>query len=81
MFLGKDEHGNYILDPNEPPVAGWELKRAEDLLKFWEREPWKKGQLHAPCPHGDSPCRSRRECLGKIVWWRRYILDIETVSV
>lgn len=80
MFLGKDERGDYVLDPNEQPPTDWELQRAEFLLRTWERARWKPSQKQTACPHGSAPCRSRRECLGKIVWWRRYILDIENLA-
>lgn len=77
MFLGKNERGEYLLDANERPPSDFELLRAESLLRLWERARWKPGQKQVLCPHGDAPCRSRRECLGKIAWWRRYITEVE----
>ncbi len=77
MFLGKDSDGEYILDANETPVTEFELMRADDYLKTWEgaRPPYGI-VVTQPCPHR-AGCRSRRECLGKIAWWRRYIREIE----
>lgn len=74
MFVVKTD-GVYPLDPNEPAPATWELERAEEFLRIWERS--RKRKTKATCPHEDLPCRVRRECLGKIVWWRRYIREIE----
>lgn len=78
MFLGKDEHGDYILDPNETPVSEGELRRASELLTMWHAGHRKAGEpTPGQCPHEDHACRSERECLGKIAWWRRYVMEIE----
>lgn len=80
MFLGKNERGDYILDENETPVTEDELDRATWYLKLWHGGRRKRGAAQAgPCPHEDYPCKSVRECLGKIAWWRRYIGQIEVV--
>lgn len=79
MFLGKNERGDYILDADETPPSAGELLRAEEYLQTWEGAIRQRRKPPAgPCPHEDFPCTSRRECLGKIAWWRRYVLEIET---
>ncbi len=78
MFLGKDEHGDFILDPNEPAFGVSELERAEDYLERWHAGRRKAGQPPAGlCPHEDYPCVSDADCIPKIAWWRRYIREIE----
>jgi len=77
MFIPKNERGEYWLDSNEPAPSAFELERAETLLKIWEHTNGTKASAQN-CPHRDIACNSRRECLGKIAWWRRYIREIET---
>ena len=80
-FIPKNEFGEYPMDPNELPPEPWDLTRAEQDLQRWEaaRRPW--GQPPAGrCPHEDDFCGTRRECLGKFVWWRRYIREIEGIA-
>lgn len=77
MFLAAGSDGIYPLDPQEPPPETWELERAEKLLDAWHRGRRPSGPAPGLCPHDEAPCRSKRECLGRIVWWRRYIREIE----
>lgn len=77
MFLGKNEHDEYILDLNEPKPEPWELLRAEELLMIRERSQKREMTYPGECVHVDMPCRSRRECQGKVAWWRRYLRQIE----
>lgn len=84
MAFVKPVDGVYTLDPNEPPVAQWELDRAKDLLAEWHKGHLFIGTpttIHSPCPHQDDPCTSRRMCLGKIAWWRRYMVEIDTERI
>ncbi len=77
MFIPKNAVGEYDLDPQEPEISEWERERATKYLDTWNAMPWKPGQEQKSCPHGDSPCVSRDECIDKIAWWRRYIREIE----
>lgn len=78
MFLEKNEHGDFVLDPAEAAPSASELERAEWYLSLWHAGRRKTGEPPAgACPHEDYRCESLRECLGKIVWWRRYIRQIE----
>jgi len=78
MFVGKDERGEFILDPNEAPFAEHEIDRASRYLELWHNARRKRGDPPAgPCPHEDYPCAARAECVEKIAWWRRYIREIE----
>jgi hypothetical protein len=81
-YLGKDEDGDYILDPDEVPPTPVELAWARDWFNEWVMVPTPRGRAVPACPHSDTPypCEipGARECLGKIVWWRRYICEIET---
>lgn len=78
-FLGRDDHGDFILDPNEREESADELMQAEKDLQVWEtaRRPWDQPPAKGRCPHEDYPCENRGECVKKLVWWRRYIGQIE----
>lgn len=81
MFLPKNERGEFPMDLNEPPANTHELERAAHYLEKWHAAHRKPGQPPAGrCPHEDYPCESVRECIGKIAWWRRYVLEIEAAS-
>ena len=77
MFIPKNSDGVYELDPNELKPETWELERAEFLLREREKHQGRQMTYPSDCIHADAPCRSRRECLGKVVWWRRYMREIE----
>ncbi len=77
-FLGKDEHGDFIFDPNEAPFEEHEIDRASRYLTLWMNARRPRGEPAAgPCPHEEYPCASQSECVEKIAWWRRYIREIE----
>lgn len=79
-FLGKNERGEYILDSAEARPTFTELAEAERLFKIWQDGRRPLGEpAGGNCPHEDFPCAipGGRECLGKIVWWRRYVREIE----
>lgn len=79
MFLGKDEHGDFILDPNEPRPTAAELERAQQDYARWTDAKRKHGDAKAGlCPHESDPCEQPggRRCLNRLVWWRRYIKEI-----
>lgn len=81
MFLPKNEGGEFPLDPDEKDPSEYELERAAYYLQKWHAARRKPGQPQAgACPHEDYPCESVRECIGKIAWWRRYVLEIEAAS-
>lgn len=78
MLLPKNGHGEFPLDPSEPPFTEYELERGADYLEKWHAGRRKPGQAPAGrCPHEDLPCESASECVSKIAWWRRYINEIE----
>lgn len=82
MFLPKDAaSGNFPLDPEELPFTEDEIIRARRYLQLWHSARRKPGEPQAgACPHEDLPCKTIRECVEKIAWWRRYVLEIEAAS-
>ena len=79
VYLGKNESGEYILDPDEQPATDEELDRAKMLFDYWSEK--LNVDKSRKCPHWDEPCPKPggARCLRFIVWWMRYWRELEGV--